>query len=134
MNGHAPPSHVIRLHAAWERQELAEDRSLIRATKVSLPDSIPLSPATVALCYERKFNAPTGLLENDALFLESEFLSIADSVSLNDQSLIASDRGSKVDIKQLLRSHNRLVVTMSVPESAKATSASARLLIYSSDA
>ena len=131
MNDRANPSHVIRLNAAWERIETADDHSIVRSSKVSLPDALPFSDATTHVCYQRKFNAPTGLTDSDALLVESDFLGYAETVTLNDRSLLTDAHDNTADIKSMLQSFNQLRVTLPVSLAEKTRSATARLLIYS---
>ena len=125
------PSHVIRIHAAWQRTELYKDLTPIQSCVVSFPDLLPIDPATSFLAYVRKFNSPTGLNDDDRIDLDCSMLVGANFITINGHSIAPVDSPT-IDISGLLKRHNELMIQLAVSRIDLARSATARLLIVTS--
>ena len=125
------PSHVIRIHAAWQRTELCKNLTPIQSCVVSFPDLLPIDPATAFLAYVRKFNSPTGLNDDARIELDCSMLAGAHSITINGHS-VASVDSPIIDISGLLKRHNELMIQLAVSRIDLARRTTARLLIVTS--
>jgi hypothetical protein len=131
MSQDAQPAHVIRIHSTWFRTELAVDGAVLRAQRVSLPDSTSLLPDTNTVVFVRNFNLPTGLSSSDRIELECELLPVAHLAKINQVELM-SPRSAVITITPWLKKHNEIEIHLAKSDFEAAKSASARLRILSS--
>ena len=132
MDDPPPPTHVIRLHAAWQRIEHAADTIVAERRFLSLPDNLPIDPAATAITYVRKFNLPTGLSGTDRVSLASELLKAASVVKLNGVLLDVARDQSVIDITDQLHKHNEIAVHLACEAIDTARRATAALIINAS--
>jgi hypothetical protein len=122
-------THVIRLHAAWERKDVSDDGEVSGVLRVTLPDSLPIAATTRRVTYERKFNAPSGLSDNDAVYIESALLDVAETITLNGAPLVGQVSQGMVLATPSLQRFNHLVIGLSASHTDVIREATARLLI-----
>jgi hypothetical protein len=128
-------SHRIRLNAAWQRFEIRQSDDFLwdtargESSAVKLPDrGVALSDSPVAL-FERRFNSPTGLTPESTVVLHCGLLGCADSIRFNGL-VVEGPTESRLDITELLRPHNELLLLIKKDHFTAAAEATAELVIF----
>lgn len=128
-------SHRIRLNAAWQRSELSQSEGSARDTAQAASSTVKLPDQGVAFCaapmalFERRFNSPTGLTPDSTVVLDCGLFGCADSIRINGL-VLEGPTESRLDITELLRPHNELLLLIKKERFSEAAEATAELVIF----
>ncbi len=103
--------HRIRLHSVWTRTESAADGSELAVTRLSLPDNLPLDPATTMVTYRRAFNAPPNLDPTAQVYFDSE-LAVEEAVIQVNGVRTKPLSPRVVDLTPHLQAHNEIEIRL----------------------
>jgi hypothetical protein len=128
-------SHRIRLNAAWQRSELSQSEASVWDTAQAASSTVKLPDRGVAFCdapmalFERRFNSPTGLTPESTVVLDCGLFGCADSIRFNGL-VVGGPTESRLDITELLRPHNELLLLIKKDHFSAAAEATAELVIF----
>lgn len=110
--------HQINLHGPWELEVESSDEP--SAKRFKYPCLLDKEFASRLIRVSRRFNQPSGLDNQQPVYLDFKLNALVTGCSVNDQAVETHESGELyVDVTQLLQPFNKVELSLTLPDSVE---------------